>query len=363
MKIANPDITSLEEIVASLPTEEKGLFQRIYRVAATVGEMRIPPSMQPWVNQQFGSIDAVSRQKIVRVTNILTHEEALFNRLRSSRPIEVREDKSLDDRLSEAGENDIFCNPGTTTPEDTFGRIVGRHCITASNIAKYDGLHGMVIFNEFNPLHFSREQVVDYLDVAREWAERAQAGQPLAKYFFLCWNCLWRAGASVYHGHAQVMLTTGRHYAKIEGLRCLAESYRQDYGADYFADLCRVHHSLGCAVEKDGVEILAHLTPFRDNEVVLIAESLNLSLKERIYEVLACLRDRLGVTSFNLGLVTPPLAETEENWEGFPVIVRVVDRGDSTSEASDIGGIEIYASSVVSSDPFQLTRQLHQYLG
>jgi len=78
--------------------------------------------------------------------------------------------------------------------------------------------------------------------------------------------------------------------------------------------------------------------------------------------VLACLRDRLGVTSFNLGLVTPPLAETEESWEGFPVIVRVVDRGDPKSQASDVGGIEIYASSVVSSDPFKLARQLRQCL-
>lgn len=362
MKVTNPGITSLKEIVASLSADEKKLFQRIYQVITTVGELRTPKSMQPWVRQQFGSVAAVTRQQIVKVTNMITGEEALFNRLRSSRPIEVKESRSIAARLADVSKSDLFRSPKETTPEDLFGRVVGKYCITASNIAKCDGLHSMVIFNEFNPLRFSREQVIDYIDVAWEWARRAQAEQPQAKYFFFCWNCLWRAGASVYHGHAQMMLTSGRHYAKIEGLRRAAESYRQDYGASYFSDLFQVHHSVGCAVEKEGIKIFAHLTPFRDNEVMLIAEGLNLSLKERIYEVLACLRDRLGVTSFNLGLVTPPLAETEESWEGFPVIARVVDRGDPNSQASDIGGIEIYASNVVSSDPFKLARQLRRCL-
>ena len=93
-----------------------------------------------------------------------------------------------------------------------------------------------------------------------------------------------------------------------------------------------------------------------------MVDKLNLSLKERIYEVLICLRDRLGVTSFNLGLVTPPLAVTEEDWECFPVMTGIVDRGDPHSQASDVGGIEIYASSVVSSDPFELARKLIQSL-
>jgi len=362
MTVTNPGIANLEEVVDSLPAEEKALFQRIYAVTTTAGELRPPNSMQPWVRQQFGSLEAVTSQKIVKVTNTVTWEEALFNRLRDRRPIEVREENSLETKLQQARQDDSFQNPKANTPEDVFGRVVGKHCITASNIAKYDGLHGMVIFNEFHPLHFSREQVIDYIDVGWEWAKRAQAKQPQAKYFFFAWNCLWRAGASIYHGHAQVMLTRDRHYAKIEGLRRAALSYRQNYGSSYFTDLFQVHRSVGCAVEKNGIKILAHLTPFRDNEVILMAGELNLPLKERIYEVLACLRDRVGVTSFNLGLVTPPLAETDENWEGFPVMVRVVDRGAPDSQASDVGGIEIYASSVVSSDPIELARQLRQCL-
>jgi hypothetical protein len=158
------------------------------------------------------------------------------------------------------------------------------------------------------------------------------------------------------------MLTRDRHYAKIERLRQAALNYRQQYASDYFTDLFQAHHSVGCAVVKGGVKILAHLTPFKDNEVILLAEELDLSLKNMIYDVLACFRDRLGVNSFNLGLVTPPLAETEENWADFPAVAWLVDRGDHGSRVSDIGGMEIYAASVVSSDPFELARELREYL-
>ena len=94
-----------------------------------------------------------------------------------------------------------------------------------------------------------------------------------------------------------------------------------------------------------------------------MGEELNRSFKEKVYEVLACLRDRLGVTSFNLSLATPPLAETEESWQDFPVIVCMVDRGDPSDHTSDVGSMEIYAASVVSSDPLQLAIKLQEYLG
>jgi len=355
-------ILDVEEIIGSLPAEERALFQRIYAVTTAVGELRLPQSMQPWVQQQFGSVARVTRQKIARVTNKVTYEEVLFSKGRAHRPIEAKGEGGMDALLADDRAQDAFSNPYENTPEDIFGRVVGKHCITASNIAKFDGLPGVVIFNDFHPLHFSREQVIDYLDVAQEWARRAQATQPQAKYFFLNWNCLWRAGASIIHGHAHVVLTSGRHYAKTDWLRQAALSYRQSYGSNYFVDLFQAHRAIGCAGEKAGVRILAYLTPFKDNEVVLLAEELNLSLKERIYEVLACFRDRMGVNSFNLGLVTLPLAETDEDWEGFPVMVRVVDRGNLNYLTSDVGGMEIYAASSISSDPFQLAGELREYL-
>ncbi len=357
-----PGITSIEQLVDSLPAQEKALFHRLYAVSAGGGRLKLPETMQPWARKQFGSLEAVTGQKIVRITNRITLEESIFNPLRGLRPGEARQTGRLEEQLAEAGKTDIFANPREMTPENSFGRVTGKHCVTASNVARYEGLHGLVIFNEFHPLKFSREQVVDYIDTAWEWAGKAHQENPAAKYFFLTWNCLWRAGASIYHGHAQVSLASGRHYSKIEALRRLAGGYGQRYGSSYFDDLFKVHRSLGCATATNGVQVLAHLTPFKDNELVITGKELNRSFKETIYEMLAFFRDSLGVKSFNLSLVTPPLCPTEENWQGFPVLCRLVDRGSLESQTSDIGGVEIYAASVISSDPFELATKLRNYL-
>jgi hypothetical protein len=362
MAVERPGITNLGEIVASLPGEERAVFERIYEVTTSLGEARVPRGMEPRVREHFGSVAAVTRQKVVRVTNLITLEEALFNRLRRLRPVEFRETESLEARLDEAGRDDPFGSPQDTTPEDPFGRVSGKYCVTAGNIAKYDGLHGVVIYQDFHPLRFSREQLIDYIDVGMEWVRRAHAYQPRAKYPLLIWNCLWRAGASVHHGHAQVVLARGRHYARIERLRRASLDYRQRFGTDYFSDLFRAHHAVGCALTKDGVRILAHLSPFKDNEVILLGDELNPSFKERLYEVLACFRDRLGISSFNLGLAPPPLAATEESWQGFPVVAWLVDRGDLANRTSDVGGMEIYAASVIAGDPFELARELQNHL-
>jgi hypothetical protein len=61
-----------------------------------------------------------------------------------------------------------------------------------------------------------------------------------------------------------------------------------------------------------------------------------------------------------LGVATPPLEE--KGWEGFPVVARVVDRGDPHTTASDIGAMELYAFSVVSSDPLEVARLLRECL-
>lgn len=363
MTLKYPDIVELATIVESLPLVEKALFQRLYDINTVVGEQSLPPGMEFWVKQQFGSVEAVCCQKIVKVTNMVTYEGTVFNSLRGIRPVPALSGQNLDVQLEQLSKTDPFREPLANTPEEPFGRVVGKHCITAGNIAKLDGLHGLVIFNEFHPLRFTREQVVDYFAVAREWAAKAHAYQPDAKYFLLLWNCLWRAAATVNHGHMQTVLTSGRHYSRIDWLRRTALDYQQDYGSSYFDDLFQAHRSVGCAVEKDGVRVLAHLTPFRDNETVIIGSDFSRSFAERIYDVMACLRDRVGVTSFNFTLVTPPLAETGESWAGFPVLARVIDRGNLNERSSDLGGFSIYASSFASRSPFELAGHLKQSLG
>ncbi len=360
MSASEPSISQLDSIVESLRSAERGIFCRIFDVSVSEAHLIVPDTMRRWVEEQFGSVDAVTSQKIVKVTNLVTMEGAIFNPLRIKRPAEVKEEAGAVAQFLEETATDPFNEPEKSTPEEPFGRIRGKRSITAANVAKYDIFHSVVISPEHNPLAFSEEQVIDYIDTGLEWAKKAHSEDPSAKYFFFMWNCLWRAGASLAHGHTQVSLGRHRHYAKIDKLRRDALAYRAQYSASYFEDLYKAHLSLGCGFEKQGIRILAYLAPIKDNEIVIMADSLGRSLKERIYEALACFRDKVGVGSFNLALCMPPLGRVEEDWGGFPVIVRIVDRGDLASRHSDIASMELYAASVVASDPFNLTRSLKQ---
>ena len=355
-------ITDLDRIVASLTPDERRLFQRIFHFGVVSGRLCPPQTMYPWIEEHFGSVNEVEEQRVVKVINAITFEGALFNGLRGKRPVQVQDGLDIGAKVSEAGKDDPLHNPERNTPEDTFGRVQGKSCITASNVAKYDALHGMVVFDEHNPLRFSREAIVDYLETGWRWAEKAHELDSSAKYYFFMWNCLWKAGASLIHGHAQVLLSQDMAYAKIEGLRRASLRYRAEYSANYFEDLYRVHLSLGLGLEREGVRIISSLSPIKDKEVILLGQQLDLSLEAMIYEVLSCLRDQMHVTSFNLALATPPLSQTEEDWTGFPVMVRIVDRGDLKSAASDMGAMELYASSVISSDPFEVAGLLKQCL-
>jgi hypothetical protein len=158
-----------------------------------------------------------------------------------------------------------------------------------------------------------------------------------------------------------MMLGRGMHYAQVERLRRAALLYQAAYRTNYFEDLYQAHADVGCGFTRaDGVRVLANLTPIKESEVVLITPTLDGALRDAIYDALRALRDQLGVTSFNLAIYQPPLArpEAEENWDGFPTLVRIVDRGDPSSRTADFGAMELYAASVVSADPFHVVRVL-----
>ena len=359
LPVVAPGIVHLSQMVAALPTQSNERFERIFQVSDCVGKLTPPETMHEWIEGYFGSVEAVMEQRIAKVTNLVTMEGALFNELRARRPIEA---KVPSDAVAEARTRlgDPFCRPELSTPEDVFGRLRGRHCITASNIAKYDGLHGLVIFHEHDPLAFGAEEVADYVDTAYRWALEAHRTAPEARYFFFMWNCLWKAAASILHGHAQMTVTRGMHYAKVEALRRASLAYRQQFGFDYFADLYSVHADLGLGFERGGVRVFAYLTPIKERETLLLADGLTTALKQSLYDTLACFRDRLGVQSFNVAIFMGPLDDVDEDWSGFPVMVRVVDRGDPVSRTGDIGGMELYAANVIGTDPFFVADQLKE---
>src|SRR5262249_24106575 len=156
------------------------------------------------------------------------------------------------------------------------------------------------------------------------WGGAALEADPAARYFFFMWNCLWKSGASILHGHAQVAATRDMHYAKVEHLRRAALAYQATHGANFFEDLDGAHSGLGLTGERPGVRLLASLTPLKEKEVWLLTDAVGPDLGDAIYRVLDCYVQRLGVASFNVVLYLPPLAPVVEDWSGFPCIARVV---------------------------------------
>jgi hypothetical protein len=354
-------ITNLAEMVAALSVQDRERFARIFLVNTSVGRLNPTSAMQEWIEEEFGSVEAVREQRIVRVTNLVTWEGSLFNELRSRRPM-VRQKPQELEVIIEQERGGAFCRPLERTPEDTFGRIRGKHSVTASNIAKFDGHAGVVIFDEHNPLKFTEESLTDHLETAMAWLRKAHETEEEAKYPFILWNCLWRAGASIVHGHAQMVLGKDKHYAKVESLRRAALAYREQTGENYFDDLYQVHERLGLAWEVEGTRILVYLCPVKDKEVLLVSGTLDAGLERSLYRVLDCYVKDLDVSSFNVAVLLPPLGPTPEDWSGFPVVVRVVDRGDPFNRTVDVAAMELYASSVLFSDPFGVAEALSDRL-
>ena len=356
---AERKITNLPELISALPPEDRTLAQRFFDVSTTTGRLDPPEAMHAWIAKSFGSTGRVKVQRIVKVTNSITLEGTLFNELRASRPLDTGVSLDLDREIA-ATEGDPFCHPESGTPADVFGRVEGEHAITASNVAKYDGFHGVVVFDDHNPLHLTPEKVAGYVSVGLEWGREALEADPEARYPFLMWNCLWRAGGSIVHGHAQVTATRGYHYPKVERLRRIASAYKREHGSDYFEDLARVHASLGLDIPLRGVHAFASLSPIKEKELVVIgARPTDASLGHAVGALLQGYVHDLGVRAFNVAFYMPPLESAQEGWADFPTVVFIVDRGDPANRTSDMGAMELYAASVVASDPFRVAEVLH----
>jgi hypothetical protein len=153
----------------------------------------------------------------------------------------------------------------------------------------------------------------------------------------------------------QMTLTRGSHYPKVEFVRDAATRYRARYGADYFDDLIAAHEALGLARRVGDATILASLAPIKERELVVLAP--RGGDEQGLVNALSVALDAhrsLGVLSWNMALYIAPLEDDERDWSALRTHVRLVDRGDPNNRTSDIGAMELYAASVVASDPFRV---------
>jgi hypothetical protein len=367
-------VMDFEKRVESLcETDETAysILKRIYRFDSGIGAQVIPDSFKTKIVDYFGWRDdagkiiesadevvaRIEHQKIIKITNKWTGESTLFNSLRADRPgirgTDLEKEKNQISKLiTESEKGCDFCQPDKYTPEDVFGRILGEHSTTAANLAKYDVWSSLVIFRDHDPLKFTLEEFSDYLNTSFAWFEAVNNHSPQFKFPFFVWNCLPRAGASQIHGHCQILMSK-EPYAKVETLMKTYHKYKMETGNDYFQDLYLVHSSLGLSGTHGDTCFFASITPIKEKEVIIVSSenpSKDIKAKETIFNVLRCFIDILGVFSFNLSISSPPLDKEGE----FPYIIRIVDRGSLLKSTADMGGMELYGSSVVADDPYKI---------
>jgi hypothetical protein len=361
-------IEDLPRLIDALPPDDRTRAHDLYDVSVATGHLTTPPELRDWVIAHFGSVEAVEVQQIVRITDRRSLRGAIFSPLRGRRPQSPPAESAFR-RLVESTIGDEFCHPETGTPAESWGRVRGRRTITAANAARYEERHGVVIFDQHDPLAFDGETVIDLLAVGREWAERGRAEDPATSAYLLIWNGGPRAGGSIVHGHAQVTLG-GRHYPQVERTCRVAATHAAQTGRSYFADILAVHRALGLAIAEDeGVATLATLTPAKERELLIIGQP---GMDERdpafaatVARIVVAYRDVLGVRAFNLALHRPPIdpdVARTDGWDAMPPVVHLVDRGDPDSRSSDIGAMELYAAPVVGADPFAVADALREGL-
>jgi hypothetical protein len=363
-------IGDLPALIGALADEPRALTERLYDVAAAIAFTDPPPELEGWITERFGSVAAVREQGLVHVTNRITLDAAVFAPLRARRPIDGAAAGDDDEaRLRTeiaATEGDPFCHPETGTPANAFGRVRGAHTVSGANAAAAEEHHGVLVFDRHDPLAFDAELVADVLHTGRAWADAARAGAPSAVHYLLIWNCLWRGGGSIVHGHAQLLLGSGGPHGQLARWRRDAGAYRVATGRRLVDDLVAVHRALGLAIDlAGGVVVLAHLTPVKERELIVVAtrsdDEREPSFGAAVAGALMTCRDALGVRAFNLALWRPPLGGPVHDHD-LPLMVRLVDRGRPFERPSDIGAMELYGSPVVSGDPFELAARLRAAL-
>jgi len=350
VSVEQTDITQLSEIVLSLSEESQERFNTIFELSTTETELN-PGALV--------LSEEIRRQKLVRVRNRWDHKQVKFNSIRASRPQQYNAlDPTLDEIEERRGKDD-FCNWQTRTPQNVFGRAEGGFCVTAASIAQSATHHAILVFKEHTPLIFpNQEQFLNYLDVAYEWFLKAHDFDPTAVYPTFLWNKSFKGGASVwYHGHGQLYLERGFHEGVMDEYLDVSDFYHRRNGRDYFQDWFLAHQAIGLGIEKEGVKIFPSLTAVKERQIIMFAPEFNRSAQGMAYRALRYFVEDMGVKAFNFCIMHPPLnsniRSNGRSWEGIPVVISMLDRGDPRIVHSDMGTSEtLVETSIVAADPF-----------
>lgn len=305
-------------------------------------------------------------QNLISVRNRVLSDVAWFNADRVRKPQNFKKKKSENVSVATKPESCDFCKWPSLTASDTFGRIEGKHAVSASNLFKYVApMQGLVLFKHHEPLEFTYEQLSDLLDVAHRWFAQSYNICKLeypevdrdALHPLLVWNALGRAGASQYHGHAQLMLSSVP-FPDEEKMQAVL----QHYDGKYFDDLVDAHECIGLVRKEESALMFPSVCPLKDGEILVHGSSLgSRDFHRMVYIALRALIDELGSCSFNIGIMEMRQKDEKCHPMDGPIFARIVsrDKKGSKSMASDFGGLEVFTgASIGHTDPWHVVQAI-----
>eukprot|EP00756_Hemistasia_phaeocysticola_P053615 Hpha_TRINITY_DN2947_c0_g1::TRINITY_DN2947_c0_g1_i1::g.19755::m.19755 len=359
-------------------------WQRTFSVSMREAHIRVTNGFRPRALQMFkpptlsptddGTVNTLEQQRVCTVRNRSTRDNTVWNEVRAAYGRSLSSGKKpgigvvTPPRAVSEADCD-FCHLSKRTAEDPAVPEEGRlelGCIrTCSNVAKFAPYHSCAVFNEHAPLEAVRH-AGDLFCLAGTWLthcrHRAEMrGEPLVR-LLLGWNCYKVSGASLEHGHAQLL--------GVDEVPQWAEDLQRE-GGQAVADMIAVAERTGTllAPAADCVAFPS-LTPMLDMETFVVAPApadgggpLGRSAGEGVAAVLGALR-QMGTSTFNVvATAIPAKASGIAGPGGSVCIVRLGDRGPYDSqgrmgfmEAMRIGGVG-------GTDPVLFASKLRELLG
>jgi hypothetical protein len=335
-------------------------------------------------------------QSIVTVQNKFTRQRTFRNAQRTAKPQTFTAGGSAALHDPTVGKGCDFCDWHNLTAQDAWGRVENEHCVTASNLFKIAGNHGLVLFKHHQPLEFTEEQLGSLLAAAQSWVHATHAASPSERWPLLMWNCGPRSGASQFHGHAQILLTKAalpdierRHqgaaaFASAHDMAPATADVDDGESSDggnartvaAFERACaEAHAALGLrrvlrVNANDEAWAYAEVQPLKDCDTIVLGTAPDSPAFVRMLHLaMRTLIDRCGVVTFNAAVTGLSLSPQEDaarrsGVHSSPqavgcVVARVVSRGKVSSAASDYGALEVFSSaSIGHTSPWRVMQQL-----
>jgi len=245
---------------------------------------------------------------------------------------------------------------------DEFGEVWSEdgRFVARANWARMAPVSGMVIGDEksHNLLRLSRGDFLSMFRLAERYVRKALEVRPRARFFIVFLNGGPKSAGSVAHAHLQIVgKEGGRHFG-------YAENILTSCPADYWERVQSAHQNVALDLTDGRCVAWVNLAPVKEKDVTVVAPTLQDGAL-MIYTLLQTLIGR-GTSNYSLAVILSPeyvTASVDKRFSKWPpVLMRWVDRGDSRSKHSDVGAMELFASTVVATDPFVVAGWLRESL-